>query len=133
MLIYNNIEKIRKERKIPKMEFYKAIGMTDTGYRQAKENNSLKVITLEKIANVLQCRMSDLLTSDADGVYDRVINIGVESMAKTIKENEAKINMLNTELLDVYRQLNEYKNQIIELQKSTNHDRDVNQEAKAAS
>lgn len=47
------VDKLRAERKISKTAFPKLIGMSGTGYKQMWENNSMKVETLEKIAQVL--------------------------------------------------------------------------------
>jgi transcriptional regulator with XRE-family HTH domain len=69
-LIYNAIEKIRKDRNISKTDFYKAIDMTTNGYLQMVENNSIKVTTLQKIADVLRVPMTAFFEEDnwlADG------------------------------------------------------------------
>src|SRR5882757_9347578 len=105
MLIYNKIEQLRKLKKIPKMEFYKEIGMTDTGYRQAVENNSLKVITLEKIAQVLNCRLSELVTNDADELQNQLAGIAFQTgvqIADELRKKDMEIQKLKTELLNVY-------------------------------
>lgn len=47
------IEKLLLDRKISKMDFYAQIGMSSTGFNQSLENNSMKVSTLQKIAEVL--------------------------------------------------------------------------------
>jgi transcriptional regulator with XRE-family HTH domain len=52
-LIYNKIELLRKKKKISKTEFYEAIGMSNNGFLQMVENNSMKITTLQKIADVL--------------------------------------------------------------------------------
>lgn len=40
------------------MVFYKLINMSDTGYRQSVENKSMKIETLQKIAEVLNVPIS---------------------------------------------------------------------------
>lgn len=50
---YELIEILRNRKKIPKMEFYSKVGMTHKGFNQMVENNSIKVSTLNKIADVL--------------------------------------------------------------------------------
>jgi transcriptional regulator with XRE-family HTH domain len=57
-LIFNRIEKARKNARIPKMEFYNAIGMSGTGFLQMQENDSIKVTMLQKIADVLNVPVS---------------------------------------------------------------------------
>lgn len=74
LFIYNKIERLRKEKGLSKMDFYKAVGMTDTGFRQAKENNSLKVVTLIKIAEVLDVAPEYLLyQTDEDLILYKVL------------------------------------------------------------
>lgn len=51
---YNKIDEIREQKKMPKMEFYELLGMTDSGYRRSIERHSLRVDTLERIAEVLE-------------------------------------------------------------------------------
>jgi DNA-binding Xre family transcriptional regulator len=53
-VLYDKIESIRKEKKIPKMDFYAKIDMTSKGYALMVENNSIKVATLQKIADALE-------------------------------------------------------------------------------
>ena len=53
-LIFNRIEKVMNEKKVPKMEFYSKIGMTNTGFAKAVSNKNIKISTLLKIAEVLE-------------------------------------------------------------------------------
>lgn len=54
MIDKQQIDELREMRKIPKMEFYTMIGMSSKGYSQMFENGSLKISTLERIAEVLE-------------------------------------------------------------------------------
>jgi transcriptional regulator with XRE-family HTH domain len=66
--IYDKIEELRKEKKIPKMDFYERIDMTSKGYTLMVENNSIKVATLQKIAEVLGVPVStffEMVTGEA--------------------------------------------------------------------
>lgn len=60
-LIFSNIERYRKLRNIAKMLFYEKIGMSPNGYSDMVKNNSLKIVTLEKIAEVLNVKVVDLV------------------------------------------------------------------------
>jgi transcriptional regulator with XRE-family HTH domain len=53
-LIDNRIQQVRKGNKIAKMDFYAAIEMTDSGYSKMIANNTMKISTLYKIAEVLK-------------------------------------------------------------------------------
>jgi hypothetical protein len=55
---YELIDEVRKQRKMPKMVFYRLINMTDTGFRQSVENKSMKIEVVEKIAKVLEVPVS---------------------------------------------------------------------------
>lgn len=65
--IYDIIEALRKEKKIPKMDFYEKIDMTSKGYTLMVENNSIKVATLQKIAEVLDVPVSTFFEMDDKG------------------------------------------------------------------
>ncbi len=58
---YERIDMLRQRRKIQKMVFYKLIGMTEAGYKNMRLSNSIKVSTLEKIAEVLEVSVFELL------------------------------------------------------------------------
>jgi transcriptional regulator with XRE-family HTH domain len=51
--IFSKIEEKRVAAKMPKMEFYRQIEMTETGFNNSKTNKSMKIQTLLKIAKVL--------------------------------------------------------------------------------
>jgi DNA-binding Xre family transcriptional regulator len=59
--IYRKIDYYRKLRGLPKMEFYKLIQMSDVGYSAMVKNHTVKLTTLEKIANVLNISIFELL------------------------------------------------------------------------
>lgn len=100
------VDRIRKSRGISKMDFYKLIGMSSTGYNQMFENNSMKIATLEKIAEVLHVSATDLLA---------------ESIVSEPAENYSKDGSSNTELvrenLFLLKESNRLKDEIIKLQK----------------
>lgn len=52
--IYSNIERLREERKIPKVAFYSKIKMSSTGYLKMVDGDSMKMSTLRKICEVLE-------------------------------------------------------------------------------
>jgi len=58
LMNYELIEVLRNRKKIPKMDFYSQIGMTHKGFNQMMENESIKVSTLQKIAEVLGVHVS---------------------------------------------------------------------------
>jgi transcriptional regulator with XRE-family HTH domain len=55
---YEKIEEVRKAKGMQKMVFYRLIDMTDSGYRRAIENKSMRIETLQRIANVLKVPIS---------------------------------------------------------------------------
>lgn len=59
--IYKKIDYYRKLRGLPKMEFYKLIQMSDVGYTAMVKNHTIKLATLEKIADVLNISIFELL------------------------------------------------------------------------
>jgi DNA-binding Xre family transcriptional regulator len=61
---YERIDMLRQKRKIRKMEFYRLIGMTETGYKNMRISNSIKVSTLQKIAEVLKVSIFELLGTE---------------------------------------------------------------------
>jgi DNA-binding Xre family transcriptional regulator len=79
MLNYSKIEMLRAQKKIPKMEFYKSIEMTDTGYKKMLESNSMKVSTLEKIAEILGVKptsfFEDASVGEPDDLQKKYIDI----------------------------------------------------------
>jgi DNA-binding Xre family transcriptional regulator len=69
--IYIKIDKLRIGRKIAKMEFYTAIGMTHGGYKNMIENDTIKLSTLKRIAEVLRVPVSEIFT-DKKSLSDKV-------------------------------------------------------------
>lgn len=100
------VDQLRKSRGISKMEFYKLIGMSSTGYNQMFENNSMKIATLEKIAEVLKIPATELLA---------------ESITSEPLENYSKDGNSHTELirenLYLLKESSRLKDEIIKLQK----------------
>jgi len=100
------VDRIRKSRGISKMEFYKLIGMSSTGYNQMFENNSMKIATLERIAEVLNVSATDLLA---------------ESVVSEPLENYSKDGLSHADLvrenLFLLKESNKLKDEIIKLQK----------------
>jgi transcriptional regulator with XRE-family HTH domain len=95
-LIYNKIELLRKKKRISKTEFYEAIGMSTNGFLQMVENNSMKITTLQKIADVLGVPMSfffedgeqvDLLDAGAFDL-ESFPDLRTESIADALKRYE---------------------------------------------
>lgn|GEM_PF-6286047 len=88
------------------MEFYKLIGMSSTGYNQMFENNSMKIATLERIAEVLNVSATDLLA---------------ESVVSEPLENYSKDGLSHADLvrenLFLLKESNKLKDEIIKLQK----------------
>lgn len=76
MIDKKTVDQLRAKRKISKTEFPKLIGMSNTGYNQMWENNSIKVETLHKIAQILQVPVTyffepkPVLTSEDDLLYE---------------------------------------------------------------
>lgn len=105
-MIYNKIEEIRKEKNISKTEFYKAIGMSTTGFLQMVENNSMKITTLEKIAEVLNVPISIFFEEALSGVnplMDKAEYTSIESREAILKrysglDNDEKITLMATEI-----------------------------------
>lgn len=65
---YELIEILRNRKNIPKMEFYSQIGMSHKGFSQMVENESIKVSTLQKIAEVLGVPVSVFFGSSIQGI-----------------------------------------------------------------
>ena len=102
-MIYNNIEQIykrieefRKARNISKIPFYKAIGMTTNGYLQMEKNNSIKLATLFKMAELFKVPIVaffiedwDVNTIGDDALdLDTALSLGQESVANILKQYE---------------------------------------------
>lgn len=86
-MIFKIVDSVRQERKISKMDFYKAIGVTQSGYKKMLEKNDLKVSTLVKIAEVLGVGPAVFFE-----VNTPVLNLSNESNK-------------DQELINIYRQL----------------------------
>jgi DNA-binding Xre family transcriptional regulator len=95
-LIFSNIEKLLEERQMPKMTFYSKIGMSDVGYNKMRKGGSLKMITLAKIAEVLQVSIISLMQmpshnsqlNDPDAGYITAIDV-LYKLQRSLKENIA--------------------------------------------
>jgi len=91
---YNKIDEIREKKKMPKMEFYRRLGMSDSGYRRSIERKSLGVETLEKIAEVLEVSAAVFFEPDEiDGVKPFDVNELPNILALKIPPEE-KIKLL---------------------------------------
>ena len=61
-LIFNNIERLMKEKNISQKELCELSGITSSGYRQAKGN--IQTLTLEKIAAALNVSIMSLFQDE---------------------------------------------------------------------
>jgi DNA-binding Xre family transcriptional regulator len=62
--IYKTIEGLRKLQGIGKMEFYRLVEMTSVGYATMVKNDTMKLSTLKKIAEVLKTSLADILDEE---------------------------------------------------------------------
>lgn len=116
--VYQQIEKFREMRKIPKMEFYKLIGMSSKGYVQMVQNNSIKLSTLQKMADVLKVEIGDFFPSDKnkDIAQEETTSYGNNDMIAVLKE----ISKLKDEIITLHKELAATKeSQSIQPKKST--------------
>ena len=110
--IYEKIETLRNLRNIPKMKFYKLLGMSDVGYNKAISNNSLKLITLEKIAEILDTPLEELVSKHKPDIANKpneatelnIKDLTIDSNSKIelyelrLKQLLQKIDFLESEL-----------------------------------
>lgn len=64
--VYKKIDYFRKLKGIPKMKFYQLIDMSDVGYSAMVKKHSIKLATLEKIAEVLNISIFELIAEEAN-------------------------------------------------------------------
>lgn len=93
-IILSNIEKLLTEKNIPKMKFYKDIGISAGSFgdwRSGKSNPSRK--TLIKLANYFNCSIEDLKTISDDNIF--------------IKNNNKSIDTRQQKLLNLFNMLDD--------------------------
>jgi len=103
------VDRLRKSRGISKMDFYKMIGMSSTGYNQMFENKSMKIATLEKIAEVLHVSAADLLA-------ESITEIILEPAENYTKDGISHAELIRENLF-LLKESNRLKDEIINLQK----------------
>jgi DNA-binding Xre family transcriptional regulator len=87
--IYKKIEAYRKQKEIPKGDFYKKIGYSSVGFKAMSINHSIKLSTLEKIAGVLEISIFELL--DYKAAKDMRTKASKENMQPEVYENVSEI------------------------------------------
>jgi DNA-binding Xre family transcriptional regulator len=89
MINKQQVEKLREERNIPKMEFYSKIGMTAKGYNQMFENDSMKLSTLEKIAAILDVPIVSFFDNGLTAPDPQQLQAKVSENRELLKENNS--------------------------------------------
>lgn len=102
MDIKQRIEDLRLSKKIPKMDFYEQVGMTSKGFNQMFENNSIKLSTLQKIAELLEVPITYFFTENKPKVLtvadlQQKVSELYEENRQLMKENK-KLMEQNAEL-----------------------------------
>lgn len=119
---YEKIEEIRKAKNMQKMVFYRLIDMTDTGFRRSIENKSMKIETLQRIAEVLNVPISVFFEAtehvDGNANYDaeRTADEGKAAILQRYSglSAEEAVDFMATEISVLQVQLN-MANAIVEL------------------
>lgn len=89
-IIFSNVDRLLKEKKIKKMDFYRDIDVTPEGWKYLVDNDTMKTQMLMRIAEVLEVSAASLLEIH---VGENVIN---EPEVKWTTPNEVLYEVLKS-------------------------------------
>jgi transcriptional regulator with XRE-family HTH domain len=96
---YSKLKRIAKDKRMSIKELSEKIGMSETGFHQALNNNTLKVETLEKISDVLEVPIFFLF----DSYNNEEHAAEIENYNKLQYITEGTIHLLEKYLLEKYK------------------------------